>query len=52
MQYLSEVKFERCLTLSGATGFPTLCVFSDASDEAFGACAYGKWKLNSGAFGV
>ena len=52
MRYLSEVKFERCLTPSGAIGFPTLCVFSDASDEAFGACAYVKWKLNSGAFGV
>ena len=27
-------------------------VFSDASDEAFGACAYARWKLNNGAFGV
>ena len=40
------------LTLSAAIGFPTLRVFSDASNEAFGACAYVKWKLNSGAFGV
>ena len=52
MQYLNEVKFERCLTLSGAIGFPTLCVFSDSSDEAFGACAYVRWILNSGVFGV
>ena len=52
MRYLSEVTFERCLTLSGAIGFPTLCIFSDASDEAFGTCAYVRWKLNSGAFGV
>ena len=52
IRYLSEVKFERCLTPSGAIGSPTLCVFSDASDDAFGACAYVRWKLNSGAFGV
>ena len=52
IRYLSEIKFERCLTLSGAIGFPTLCVFSDASDEAFGACAYVRWKLKSGAFDV
>ena len=52
MRYLSEVKFERSLTPSGAIGSPTLCVFSDASDEAFGACAYVRWKLNSEAFGV
>ena len=33
MQYLSEVEFERCLTLSGAIGSSTLCVFSDASEK-------------------
>ena len=27
MRYLSDVKFERCLTPSGAIGFLTLCVF-------------------------
>ena len=26
MRYFCEVKFERCLTPSGAIGFPTLCV--------------------------
>ena len=46
------MQFDRCLILSGANGFPTLCVFCDASDEAFGACAYVRWKLNSGVFGV
>ena len=51
MRYLSEVKFE-CLTLSAAIGSPTLRVFSDASDEAFGTCTYVRRKLNSGAFGV
>ena len=52
MQYLSEVKFERCLTPTSVIGSPTFCVFSDALDEAFGACTYVRWKLNSGAFGV
>ena len=47
MRYLCEIKFERCLTPSGAIGSPTLCVFSDASDEAFGACAYVRSELNS-----
>ena len=51
LRYLSEVKFERYLTPSGAIGSPTL-FFSDASDKALGACAYVRWKLNSGAFGV
>ena len=46
------MKFERCLTPSGAIGFSILSVFSDASDEAFGVCAYVRWKLNSGAFDV
>ena len=52
MRYLNDMKFERCLTPSRAIGFPTPYDFSYASDEAFGICAYVRWKLNSGAFGV
>ena len=32
--------------------FHSICVFSDALDEAFGACTYVRWKLNIGVFGV
>ena len=52
MVQLNGVSFERCLTPPDAVGQPTLCVFSDASEEAFGACAYARWQLSSGEFGV
>ena len=29
-----------------------LCIFSDASEEAFGACAYLRWQLADGSFDV
>jgi len=31
---------------------PMLCVFADASQAAFGACAYTRWQLSDGTFGV
>ena len=49
---LNGVSFERCLTPPDAVGQPIICVFSDASEEAFGACAYARWQLSSGEFGV
>ena len=49
---LNTVQFERCLTPPNATGNPSLVVFCDASRQAFGACAYTKWNLNEGKFGV
>lgn len=52
MVQLNGVSFERCLTPPDAVGQPILCVFSDASEEAFGACAYARWQLSSGEFGV
>ena len=48
MGELNDVTFERCLTPPEAIGLPTLCVFSDASQEAFAACAYIRWKLSDG----
>ena len=49
---LNTVQFERCLTPPNATGNPSLVVFCDASRQAFGACAYTKWNLNDGKFGL
>ena len=49
---LNKAKFERCLTPPEATGDPSLVVFCDASRLAFGACAYARWKLADGRFGI
>ncbi|CAB4010857.1 Hypothetical predicted protein [Paramuricea clavata] len=40
MKELNGVTIERCLTPLNAFGNTVLCVFSDASIEAFGTCAY------------
>ena len=50
MVQLNEVRFDRCLTPQNAIGRPVLCVFSDASEDAFGACAYARWQLSTGGF--
>ena len=52
MKELNGVTIERCLTPPNAFGNPVLCVFSDASIEAFGTCAYSRWPLWDGTFGV
>ena len=49
---LNQVKYPRCLTPPGANGNPTLIVFCDTSRVAFGTCAYVRWKLFEGKFGV
>ena len=47
MGNLNHVTFEKSLTPVDAIGVPTLCIFSDASKEAFGACAYTRWQTES-----
>ncbi|KAJ8018338.1 hypothetical protein HOLleu_43725 [Holothuria leucospilota] len=47
MEHLNNVTFERCLTPQMAKGRPILCIFSDASEDAFGACAYLRWSLTN-----
>ena len=49
---LNNVRLKRCLTPPNACGDPSLIVFSDASRQALGACAYVQWKLKDGRFGV
>ena len=44
---LNHVTFERSLTPEDAIALPILCIFSDASNEAFGACAYVRWLTES-----
>ena len=50
MEGLNDVTFETSLTPDGAVGSPTLCIFSDASEDAFGACAYARWQLSNGEY--
>ena len=40
MKELNKITFQRSLCCANATEPPMLCVFSDASQDAFGACAY------------
>lgn len=47
---LNHVTFERFLTPVDAIGLPTLCFFSDASNEAFGTCAYIRWQTESNEY--
>ena len=43
-----NVFFKRCITPEGAVGRPMLIIFSDASEEAFGTCAYIRWECHDG----
>nr|XP_054761134.1 uncharacterized protein LOC129267449 [Lytechinus pictus] len=52
MEKLSNIRFERCITPAGAIGRPTLCIFCDASLDAFGAVAYLRWEVKGGRYDV
>ena len=52
MLTLNDISFERCLTPPDAIGLPVLCVFSDASEDAFGTCTYARWQLFNGEYDV
>ena len=47
---MNNVRFERCMRPPDAVGDPVLIIFSDASNEAYGSCAYARWKQQSGGF--
>lgn len=50
LRNMDQVIFPRCLKPSGALGLPTLIIFSDGSDNAYGACAYIRWTLPDNKF--
>ena len=52
MQELDKIGFKRCLVPSESSELPVLCVFSDASQEAFGACAYIRQRRNEDTYSV
>ena len=52
MKELDTVSFERCLTVSNAVEPPMLCVFADASQDAFWACVYVRQRKDDETYGV
>ena len=52
MQELDKIRFKRCLVPSESSELPVLCVFSDAPQEAFGACAYIRQRRNEDTYSV
>ena len=50
LQDTGQIRFMRCIKPSDAIGEPILIVFSDASQDAYAACAYVQWKLQNGQF--
>ena len=47
---ITAVTFMRCLRPEVVIGRPMLIIFSDGSQEAFGACAYIRWETRAGCF--
>ena len=47
---MENVQFFRSTKPYGARGEPSLIVFSDASEDAIGACAYIRWETNQGDY--
>ncbi|XP_067937152.1 uncharacterized protein [Watersipora subatra] len=47
---LNTLEYGRCLTPEGAQGSPTLVIFSDASDKAYGFVAYIRWRLRDESY--
>ena len=47
---MNEVKIRRCMKAPNTVGNPILIIFSDGSTNAYGACAYARWKLTTGEF--
>ena len=52
MLSLNGITFERCLTPTCAVGIPVLCIFSNASSEAFCSCTYARWQTLNGEYDV
>lgn len=50
MFQIEKIKFARSVKPENAVGNPVLVLFSDASTEAFGACAYVRWETEDGQF--
>lgn len=47
---LNLLRFPRSVTPEDTVGQPMLCIFCDASENAFGACSYIRWKIAENKF--
>ena len=47
---MNQIRFTRCLKPMDAIGDPILIVFSDASKDAYAACAYVRWQRKNNQF--
>ena len=47
---LEHIRFPRSTKPTEAIGSPILVIFSDASEDAYGACAYVRWEKSGGDF--
>ena len=47
---LDNISFNRSIKPDSAHGKPSLVLFSDASKQAFGACAYIRWMISNDEF--
>ena len=47
---LNDISFARCIKPDNAIGNPSLVIFTDGSNDAFGACAYVRWKVGEDLF--
>ncbi|XP_071941071.1 uncharacterized protein [Antedon mediterranea] len=52
MKELNTISFDRCLTPPTTTEELILCMFADALEDAFGSCAYIRWKVDNNQFDV
>ena len=47
---MEEISFDRCIKPTRAIDNPCLRIFCDGSDNAFGACAYARWKVEDALY--
>ena len=47
---MENIEYPRCIKAISSVGHPTLIMFSDASERAYGACAYVRWQCLNGQY--
>ena len=47
---MKEISFSRCVKPANSVGNPSLIMFTDGSNDAFGACGYVRWEKKYGTF--